>query len=196
MMERKVRLVLTGAREQFRLVIDMNIGRQARLKGNNFENQVARTISIILFPAKRDEYESCPVDALPIRRRFTTTLPMNGDWKRQGDLLALHDVDLPWCVEAKRHKWYKGSTTVLGLRAPFVRAWEQAVEQARKVKKIPMLFLGGAKLPTLVVTSSKMPGGFPDPELFGAKAIMLKGKPVVFDANRWVKARIEFDVDD
>ena len=120
-----------------------------RRKGNDYENEICRELSRWVRP-------SLPAKVLladlPIRRRSTSIMPINGLWHGAGDLLHKPELDEVWpfCVECKKVEGW----TVDGFFNPkwSVRNWwDQAVAQARACGRVPLLICSRKQAPDYAI---------------------------------------------
>jgi len=119
--------------------------RDGRVKGNVFENVVCRAISTWIVPG---DWSTCPVFALPFRRRFTDTTSLEGHWEGGGDILHRPDIEFPFAVECKdREEWGDLDQMVHNPAWKVWDYWDQARAQARLVGLRPILVFKRARRP-------------------------------------------------
>jgi len=120
-----------------------------RDKGNKYENAICLAFSRWLFP---ELPQTTRVERLPFRRRTTSVVPLDGHWHGAGDILHRPDLPHPWpfCVECKR---VEGWTLDGSFAAtwPVWSWWSQALAQARRVGRAPLLICGRNRRPDYVL---------------------------------------------
>ena len=113
-----------------------------RRKGEAFENEVCRLLSVWLVAEKYADKERFSVYDLPFRRRSTDRMPLVGHWNGQGDILhtAGMGIAFPFCVECKSKKGWELDGILMNPKWPPWGWWEQCKKQATKVVATPLLF--------------------------------------------------------
>jgi hypothetical protein len=118
------------------------MGEQSRIKGNRFENTVARALSLWVTDGK-SYYETCPVEALLFRRKPADNDNIVTDWVGGWDLIHSPTLKFPFAVECKNDK----RLTLRGV-ATWQKAaqgmWAQCRLQAKKLKLEPLLVFKAA----------------------------------------------------
>lgn len=113
---------------------------QGRPKGCKAEIEVAKIVE----PWWSD-FEPLAPDGHPIR--FVRT-PLSGGWggkdtrsgfRASGDLMTTA-AKFPFTVEVKRREGWSWKTLAEGARSPVWGWWKQAIEQAREMNAVPMLW--------------------------------------------------------
>lgn len=110
--------------------------RNGKAKGDDFENRVCRLLSIWLVPG---DWKKAKVWALPFRRRFTDTTPLDGHWTGSGDVLHRPGIKFPFTVECKKQeKWELDGMFGAPKWRPW-KWWSQARDQAYEAGLHPLL---------------------------------------------------------
>lgn len=108
-----------------------------RAKGNKYENRVCRILSSWLVPG---DWASCRVAELPLRRRSTSILPLEGHWHGKGDILHKPFVDdPPFAFECKHQEKWDLDGMLANARWPVWGWWQQAKDQAMSASLRPLL---------------------------------------------------------
>ena len=110
-----------------------------RRKGNDYENRICRILSTWLVPGEWGKGQ-CPVYDLPLRRRSTSVMPIEGHWHGHGDILHKPFVDdPPFAFECKNQECWTLDGFMENARWPVWDWWEQAKDQAAASLLHPLL---------------------------------------------------------
>lgn len=118
----------------------------SRKKGAAYMNHIARRFSLWLDPST----EGARMDTLPVRQRETHRLPIDGTWRRKGDLWVHPDIYFPIAVECKKREgWNLEGFVNEGW--PIWAWWDQAKDQAIVDDAWPMLVFSRNRQPDFVI---------------------------------------------
>ena len=132
-----------------------------RKKGAAFENEVCRALSIWLCPPPgegRKSWDTLPVSALPFRRRFTDTTPLDGHWEGSGDILHRPGIVCMFSVECKAQQGWELDGALHNKHWPVWKWWYQTCTQARRAEKEPLLFFTRNRRPIYAMLNRRIAG--------------------------------------
>lgn len=128
-----------------------------RKKGNNFEHQICRLLSVWMGPKKSDGYyDSCDVENLPFRRRSVSVMPLEGHWSGQGDILHRPSVYCAFAIECKKVEGFELDSFMYSAGVDVWAWWAQACEQAEKVNLEPLLIFSRNHRPVYALMSARI----------------------------------------
>lgn len=111
-----------------------------KAKGDLFENVICRFLSAWLVLDEYADKKAFKVYDLPFRRCFTDTVPLDGHWEGQGDILHQPDIEFALCVECKDRKNWELDGLLANRKWPPWLWWEQCKRQAERVNLRPLMF--------------------------------------------------------
>lgn len=110
-----------------------------RRKGNSSEVDVCRWLSAWV-NGERKVQTHVPMRDLPVRRRTTSVMPVEGHWDGAGDLVVRPGLYFPFACEVKnRGRWELDGVISGGPDWTVWEWWAQCCEQAAKVKRYPLM---------------------------------------------------------
>ena len=95
-----------------------------------------------------------------------------GEFNASGDIVTTSE-SFPWSVEVKHRENWSLDRLLSGKSSPVFTWWQQAIEQSREVRKLPMLWFRKNREPWRIMVSNA-----PFGDWFGCNPLMIVDRPV------------------